>query len=99
MSSRNGEWGFASVPPRPDLEDNGRAPEVELFPQLILQVAFVGEMQVHRMVDGENEGGGVHPDLCAEEQLHRVIPLCRLGRVGRGGSGEKAVQGAGRYTR
>ena len=45
----------------------GRPLEPERLPELVLQVALVGEVQVHGVVEGEDEGRRGDPDLGGEE--------------------------------
>src|SRR6266852_4081821 len=81
-----------SVAPATHPEHDRRSAEIEFLSQLVLQITFVREVEVHGMVDGQDEGRGINANLGGEKQLHGVASLGRLRGVGRGGPAEEPVQ-------
>jgi len=86
------------VPPRAHRQHERRTLEVDLLPQLVLQIALVGEVQIDVVVEREHDGGGRHADLGGEEDRHRLVALGRLRRMGLGRLRDQAVELAGRDT-
>src|SRR5205809_5375386 len=81
-----------SVAAATHLEHDRRSAEVEFLPQLVLQITFVRKVEVHGMVDREDERRRVNSDLRGVKQLYGVAPLGRLRGVRRGGPPEEPVQ-------
>src|SRR5262249_51736813 len=76
----------------PHLEHDRAPLEPELSADLVLQVALVGEMEVHGLVDGDGEGGRRDPDLRGEENLHGPVALLGLRGVRLSRPREQSVQ-------
>src|SRR5262245_2228454 len=66
--------------------------EAEFLTYLILQIALIGKMQVHGMVEGDEEGGRCRAHLRSVEDRDGLSPLGGLRGVGLRGSRQDAVE-------
>ena len=83
----------AGLPPPPaHLQSDRGSLEPEGLADSVLEVAPVGEVEVHGVVDGDGESGRGDADLAAEEDPDRKVTLVRLRGVRLRGAGEEPVE-------
>src|SRR3990172_4601666 len=85
-------------PPSCHLEPQRGPLEPERAPDLVVQIAFVGEVQIDGAVHRQGERWGCGADLARVEDTHRAVATVRLWGLTLHGSTEHPIERARRHT-